>query len=513
MTDNSPEAQRDLTQWTALETLPDREILSGRVGKDLVFVWRAGDIIRVYGATCPHLGAPLNEGLIEGTSLRCPWHHACFDLLTGAATAAPAFDPLMHYPVDLQSGSFAVRPATTPSPPASPAVLARAEKDVMAIIGGGAAGFAAADTLRREGWRGGIAMFSDEAAAPYDRTLLTKDYLDGNFGEDRLPIARHSLDALGVHFEGEAHVAGIDVENKRLKLANGGSRSYSKLLLATGAAPRKLDLPGAELPHVIALRSLADCRRILGALKDIRHVAVIGGSFIALETAASLRSRGLSVSVIAPEPHPMEKIFGRALSDLILDVHRDNGVTLRLSSKATRIQDHSVVLENGQEISADLVILGVGVEPRLEIAHAAGLTLDRGLVVNSRLETSAEGIFGAGDIARWPDSLSGQSIRVEHWVVAERQGQAAALNMLGADRPFQMVPFFWTKHFDLSIRYVGHAEQWDDLIVEGDLSRRNAIVRIRGKGRDLAVATVGRDDESLRAELAMERQLRESEQK
>jgi apoptosis-inducing factor 3 len=268
-----------------------------------------------------------------------------------------------------------------------------------------------------------------------------------------------------------------------------------------------------ELPHVIALRSLADCRRILGALKDIRHVAVIGGSFIALETAASLRSRGLSVSVIAPEPHPMEKIFGRALSDLILDVHRDNGVTLRLSSKATRIQDHSVVLENGQEVSADMVILGVGVEPRLEIAQAAGLALDRGLVVDSRLETSAEDIFGAGDIARWPDPHSGQSIRVEHWVVAERQGQAAASNMLGADRPFQMVPFFWTKHFDLSIRYVGHAEQWDDMIVEGDLSRRNAIVRIRGKGRDLAVATIGRDDESLRAEFAMERQLRESEQK
>ena len=177
-----------------------------------------------------------------------------------------------------------------------------------------------------------------------------------------------------------------------------------------------------------------------------------------------------------------------------------------------RIHDRSVALENGQEVSADLVILGVGVEPRLEIAQAAGLAVDRGLVVDSRLKTSAAGIFGAGDIARWPDPHSGQSIRVEHWVVAERQGQAAASNMLGADRPFQMVPFFWTKHFDLSIRYVGHAERWDELIVEGDLSRRNAIVRIRGKGSELAIATVGRDDKSLRAELAMERQLRKSEQ-
>ncbi len=383
----------------------------------------------------------------------------------------------------------------------------------MIIVGGGAAGFAAADTLRREGWRGEIAMFSDEAAAPYDRTLLTKDYLDGSFGEDRLPIARHSLDAMGINFDGEAHVESIDVENKRLQLANGVTRSYSKLLLATGAAPRRIDLPGAELPHVVTLRSLADCRRILGALKDVRHVAVIGGSFIALESAASLRSRGLSMSVIAPEPHPMETLFGRALSDLILDVHRHNGVTLRLSSKVTRIHDRSIALDNGQQVSADLVILGVGVEPRLEIAQAAGLAVDRGLVVDSRLKTSAEGIFGAGDIVRWPDPHSGQSIRVEHWVVAERQGQVAASNMLGADRPFQMVPFFWTKHFDLSIRYVGHAEQWDDLIVEGDLSRRNAIVRIRGDGRELAIATVGRDDESLRAELAMERQLREARAK
>ena len=375
MTNNAPETRPDLTQWKELETLPDGKVLSGRVGKDPVFVWRGGNIVRAYGATCPHLGAPLNEGMLVGTSLRCPWHHACFDLLTGAATAAPAFDTLVSYPVDLQNGRFAVRRAMSPPTPPVPAIRPRVEEDLMAIVGGGAAGFAAADALRREGWRGEIAMFSDEATTPYDRTLLTKDYLDGNFGEDRLPIARHSLDATGVRFEGEAHVESIDVENKRLQLANGGTRSYTKLLLATGAAPRKLDLPGTDLPHVVTLRSLADCRRILDALKDIRHVAVIGGSFIALETAASLRSRGLSVNVIAPESHPMEKIFGRALSDLILDVHCHHGITLCLSSKVMRIQDRTVVLENGREVRADLVILGVGVEPRLEIARAAGWRL------------------------------------------------------------------------------------------------------------------------------------------
>ena len=254
----------------------------------------------------------------------------------------------------------------------------------------------------------------------------------------------------------------------------------------------------------MVLRSLQDCRRILAKAISGTRVAVVGGSFIAMEAAASLIGRVLSVDVIAPEEHPLEKVFGRELSELVLEAHSGKGVRLHLGAKVARIEDKQVALQGGERIDADLVVAGIGVEPRLQLAEAAGLALDRGVLVNSRLQTSDPDIFAAGDIARWPDPHTGESIRVEHWVVAERQGQVAAANMLGDDQPFVMVPFFWTKHFDLSIRYVGHAEKWDETLVEGDLAHRNSLVRFLRAGRDLAVATVERDKDSLRAEVTME---------
>ena len=217
-----------------------------------------------------------------------------------------------------------------------------------------------------------------------------------------------------------------------------------------------------------------------------------------------MAGRGLSVDVISPEEHPLEKVFGRELSDLVLEVHSQKGVRLHLGSKVARIENKQIILQGGERIEVEIVVVGIGVDPRLQLAETAGLSLDRGVLVNSRLQTSDPNIFAAGDIARWPDPHTGESIRVEHWVVAQRQGQVAAANMLGRDEAFTMVPFFWTKHFDLSIRYVGHAEKWDETRVEGDLTHRNCLVRFRRDDRDLAVATVERDKDSLRAETAME---------
>ncbi len=502
MSDDHNDIGLDLTQWAKVERVPEGKILAGVVGKDRVFVWRNRNGLKAYGALCPHLGAPLNEGIVVGATIRCPWHHACFDLATGEATAAPAFDALLEYAVTLDDDRFSVKPAHAKTPPR----IGRREDSLgtMAIVGGGAAGFAAADAIRKLGWRGGVTIFSEEREQPYDRTLLTKDYLEGSFGDDRLPIARHFLIDLGVDFEGGTSVQQIEPGNKRLRLANGDERPYEKLLLATGATPRRLDVPGGDLPHVMVLRSLQDCRHILAKAISGTRVAVVGGSFIAMEAAASLIGRVLSVDVIAPEEHPLEKVFGRELSDLVLGAHARKGVRLHLGAKVARIEDKQVALQGGERIDADLVVVGIGVEPRLQLAEAAGLALDRGVLVNSRLQTSDPDIFAAGDIARWPDPHTGESIRVEHWVVAERQGQVAAANMLGDDQPFVMVPFFWTKHFDLSIRYVGHAAKWDETLVEGDLAHRNGLVRFRRAGRDLAVATVERDKDSLRAELAME---------
>jgi apoptosis-inducing factor 3 len=283
--------------------VPEGEILAGVVGKDRVFVWRNGNGLKAYGASCPHLGAPLNEGIVVGATIRCPWHHACFDLATGEATAAPAFDALLEHAVALDGDRFSVKPAHVKTPRRT------GRRDdppgTMAIVGGGAAGFAAADAIRKLGWRGGVTIFSEEREQPYDRTLLTKDYLEGSFGDDRLPIARHSLADLGVDFEGDESVRQVDPRNKRLRLANGDERPYEKLLLATGATPRRLDVPGGDLPHVMVLRSLQDCRHLLAKVTSGARVAVVGGSFIAMETAASLSGRGLSAHVIAPEEHPL----------------------------------------------------------------------------------------------------------------------------------------------------------------------------------------------------------------
>lgn len=490
----------DFTRWTPIDAIPDGGMQATLVDGQAILVCRNGDALHAIGANCPHQGAPLAEGLLVDGVIYCPWHHARFDCATGASLCAPAFDALPRYTVDRRGDTFSI---TGSSPTSEKPPRKRISGEPMVIVGGGAAGFAAADALRREGWEGEITLFSDDPSQPYDRTALTKDYLDGSVSDDQMAIARHDLASLGVKFDA-LRVERIDAASKKIALSDGRRVTYGKLLLATGASPVRPELPGVDMPHVTFLRSLDDCKRILSRTKSAHRVAVIGGSFIAMEAAASLRSHKLDVEVIAPEPRPMEKNFGPEISDLIVATHREKGVKLNLGVKVARIKSNSVVLENNVRIEADLVIIGAGVAPRLELAKAAGLAVDRGLTVNSRLRTSAPDIYAAGDIARWPDPISGERIRVEHWVVAEKQGQTAAANMLGADRSFDAAPFFWTKHFDLAIHYSGHAESWDELVVDGDIQKRDATVRFQKGGRTLAIATIGRDRGSVAAELELE---------
>jgi NADPH-dependent 2,4-dienoyl-CoA reductase/sulfur reductase-like enzyme len=309
----------------------------------------------------------------------------------------------------------------------------------------------------------------------------------------------------GIDLRLKTEVISIDTKARNVIVTDGGNIPYDRLLLATGAEPVRLPIPGADQPHVHTLRSLTDCRAIIASASGARRAIVIGASFIGLEAAAALRARDIEVHVVAPEQRPMERVLGPGMGDFVRALHEEHGVVFHLGDTVSAIDGKRATLKSGGVLEADLIVVGVGVRPRLALAEQAGLALDRGVVVNPYLETSVAGIYAAGDIARWPDPYSGENIRVEHWVVAECQGQTVARNMLGQLEAFDAVPFFWSQHYDVPINYVGHAEKWDEIVVDGDIGSRDCLLKYRSGGRVLAVASIYRDLASLQAELAMER--------
>ena len=503
--ERSTPAGPDLAAGVAIAELADGGTLVGHVGGKPVLLVRRGRDIFAIGAECSHYGGPLAEGLVVGDTVRCPWHHACFDLRTGEAVRAPALSPLACWSVEERDGRVFVGEK---KPAAKRELGAGAAPERIVIVGGGAAGFAAAQRLRNLGYQGGIVMLSDDEASPVDRPNLSKDYLAGTAPEAWMPLRGAAFYAKnGIDLRLGAEVAGVEPQSREVRLADGGSLPYDRLLLATGAEPVRLSIPGADLPHVRTLRSIADCRAIIERAGTARRAVVMGASFIGLEVAAALRAREIEVHVVAPDKRPMERILGAEMGDFIRALHEEHGVVFHLEDTAKAIEGTQVRLNGGGTLEADLVVVGVGVRPRIRLAEAAGLAVDRGVVVDAFLETSVPGIFAAGDIARWPDPHSGEAIRVEHWVVAERQGQTAAANMLGGREKHADVPFFWSRHYDLRINYVGHAQSWDELDIDGEIAGRDCMLRFKRGGRTLAVATVRRDRESLAAEAAMEREV------
>ena len=468
-------------------------------GEAVIVVRRASEVFAV-GATCTHYSGPLAEGLVVGESIRCPWHHACFSLRTGEPDA-PALNPIGCYTVEQRGTKVYVSQRRT-----APAKQARGPVKSVVIVGGGAAGLAASEMLRREGYTGSITMLSAEDSSPVDRPNLSKDYLAGSAPEEWVTLrpqeffAEHSIDLkLGVRVES------IDTQRKLVKTEAAKSYPFDALVLAMGAEPAKLTLAGADGANFHYLRSFADCRAIIAKTKTAKSVVVIGASFIGLEVAAALRTRGLAVHVVAPESRPLERIMGPGISDCVRALHEEHGVMFHLGDCVQSITSGGVVLGSGARLDCELVVAGIGVKPRVTLAEEAGLSIDRGILVDEYLETSVAQIFAAGDVARWPDPHTGQNIRVEHWVVAQRHGQLAARNVLGQKQPCTLVPFFWSQHYDLTISYVGHAEHWDHADVSGKPAERNCTVALRANQKTLAVISIGRDIESLEAEAAFER--------
>ena len=496
----------DLTQGLRADTLADGAMLAGHVGEEAVLLARRGDEFFAIGATCSHYSGPLADGLMVGETVRCPWHHACFSLRTGEALRAPALSAVACWSVEQRDGMVFVRHKKREQRKSRAVTSAGAPRKIV-IIGGGASGFAAAERLRREQYQGEIVMLSDDSAPPVDRPNLSKDYLAGTAREDWVPLRPASFySENGIDLRLNVGVGAIDARSREVVLAKDERVGFERLLLATGAEPVRLSIPGADAPHVHTLRTFRDSQAIIEHAKTARRAVVLGASFIGLEVAASLRARNIQVHVIAPDKVPMARVLGPELGEFVWSLHREHGVVFHLEDTAAAIEGNQVKLKSGGALEADLVVAGIGVRPRIQLAETAGLRIDRGVLVDAHLETSAPGIFAAGDIARWPDPHSGSTIRVEHWVVAERQGQTAALNMLGLREPFTAVPFFWSQHYDVPINYVGHAEAWDEIAIDGDIGAKDCVVRYRARGQVLAVASIFRDLDSLKAELAMERE-------
>jgi len=488
----------DLAAGITEAALEDQKPFLGHAGGEPVVMVRFGSEICAVGATCSHYGGPLAEGIVEQGTIRCPWHHARFDLRSGAATR-PGRDAIPCFRVHREGGRVRVGERVAPERAAR-----RNGPDSVVIVGAGAAGNACAEELRLAGYEGPITLFGVEGGTPVDRPNLSKDYLAGTAPEDWVPLrGAEFYSERGIELRGKDEVAGIDTDRRLVRLSSGATLPYGALLLATGAEPVRLPIPGADM--ALTLRSFEDAKAIAGRATTSTRAVVIGASFIGLEVAASLRTRGAEVAIVAPETRPLERVLGPEIGDFVRSLHEKHGVVFHLGRKPAKIDAASVTLDDGSTLPADLVVMGVGVRPRLRLAEDAKLSIDRGVLVDKTLRTSAEGIWAAGDIARFPDPQGGPAIRIEHWVVAERQGQHAARAMLGDGAEFREVPFFWSQHYDASINYVGHAESWDSAELLGSIESREWLVAYRQAGAIRAVASLGRDQQSLRIEAALER--------
>jgi NADPH-dependent 2,4-dienoyl-CoA reductase/sulfur reductase-like enzyme/nitrite reductase/ring-hydroxylating ferredoxin subunit len=509
MTETPETKKPDFRNGVPIRDLGDGSMISGQADGEELVLARRGDEFFAISAHCTHYGGPLAEGLIVGETVRCPWHHACFSLRTGEALRAPALDPVSCWHVEKVGDKIFVREKVSPPAPKR----GTEGPGPVVIVGGGAAGLAAADMLRREGYDGPLTIVSADASPPVDRPNLSKDFLAGTAQEEWIPLRPadyyrdRKIDLL-LH----SQVSSLDAKRRRIALENGKALEFGALLLATGADPVHLPIEDATDSQLHYLRTFADSKVIIAKAASAKRVVVVGASFIGLEVAASLRTRGILVDVVAPGHQPLEHVMGAEVGLVIRKLHEAHGVTFHLGETVSRVNGRTVTLTSGTTLETDFLVLGVGVRPSLTLPEQAGLAVDRGISVNEYLETSVPGIFAAGDAARWPDPHTGERIRVEHWVVAERMGQVAAKNILGRREKFDAVPFFWSQHYDVVINYVGHAEKWDAVEVEGSLDKRDCTVAYKKGGRTLAVVTISRDLQSLQAEAAMEAEIRPQRQ-
>jgi NADPH-dependent 2,4-dienoyl-CoA reductase/sulfur reductase-like enzyme/nitrite reductase/ring-hydroxylating ferredoxin subunit len=460
--------------------LRDREMKEVLAGDMPILVIRVEGKYYAFAARCPHRGGPLAEGVLSEDRVVCPWHQGSFRIPSGDLEEPPPLDSLPGFEVRVEDGAVIVVISEGKADRREIAMVRRndeADNRHFVIIGSGAAGGVSAEALRQVGFEGRITMVTRENDFPYDRTGLSKGYLKGLDPEGKLlPLradtfyAEHDIDILF-----NKRVLNVDVSRKIIAVGDGSTLPYDSLLVAAGGVPRHLDVPGSGLRNIFTFRSLQDANGVIATAEKSSSVVVIGASFIGMETAANLRERGLSVTVVAPSV-AFKRAFGEKIGRILQQLHGEHGVTFESGRKVARFEGEgkveAVLLDNGERLECDFVVLGIGVRPATGFLDGISLNPDGSVPVNEYFEVQ-EGLYAAGDIVSFIDWRTGGRIRIEHWRSAQQQGRIAAHNMVGHKTKFRSIPFFWTAQFGVLLQYVGHATDWDEIVLHGQPSEYN----------------------------------------
>ena len=518
----------DFVRVASVSDLADGEMRQVSADGTDVLLSRVDGRFHACTAFCTHYGAPLATGVLSGTTVVCPWHHAVFDVASGALGEPPALDRLRTFEVKTEGDDVLVRVPdgadqhgkgvpyrlSDGEVPDMGGVAPDADDRLFLVLGAGAAAQAAAETLRAHAYRGRLALVTKETRAPYDRTKLSKAYLAGDAGDGALRLRDGDFyERHGIEVWTDRTVTGLDPEAREVSFEEGDPVTYDACLVATGGTPRRLPIDGADLDGVLLLRSWDDARTVVERAGDAKRVVVIGASFIGMEAASSLSSRGVEVTVVGKEDAPFAAAMGGEVGRVFQRAAEAEGVAFRLGAEVDRIETahappedglpHGLrVVVGGEGIECDAVVMGVGVSPATAFLDGAAFRRDDGGLVTDAALRVAPALFAAGDVAAYPDARLGRTVRIEHWRLAQQHGRTAALNMMAvsdptvADTAFEGVPFFWTGQFGLSLRYVGHAEDWDEVVVDGSLDEPEFLAAYVEGGAVRAVAAVGRDQDA-----------------
>lgn len=487
-----------------VEALKEGDMQQFDVGDKKVLLARFENKFWAIAPKCPHAGANLANGVMKDGRVVCPWHNACFSLRTGELIEPPALEGVARYPVSIESGTVYVdlSEQETVEPELPEVEEGDAEKSdrTFVILGGGAAGCAAAQMLRQMKFSGQIVLLTESEQPPYDRTKLSKAYLQQDKAGDvdlLKPISFYQR--YDITLKTTTKATKLSTKTKTITCDDGETIQYDALLIATGGEVKKIPMDGAELKGVFTLRQAQDARAILEASKQARKVVIVGSGFIGMEVASSLNQQGLEVTVVTPDKVPFKKVLGEKVGKLMMQIHESHGVTFKLERKATAFKGDgkvsSVELEGGEILPADMVVVGIGVQPATGFVEGIDLDEDdKSVPVNQYLQ-AAPNVYAAGDIAQFPHFITGKPVRIEHWRLAMQHGRTAAQNMTGENVAFKSVPFFWTGQYDVKLRYIGHAEKWDDVVIQGSLEDKSFLAFYIKEEQTLAVSGIGRDQE------------------